>query len=160
MRSIPLGKKIRNLILFFVKTNLRKKRRDFATLQMFSSWTDVWGRSAEIPYWQHVTTSIWVVVLIGRGKFALTNQEHHPGRVSDTSSIQYGISALAPQSSFGCEPLITSRNDRCFLRLYIKSWQTSNSTSRRLWLDRFFLSICRLSLRSSAAISSLKPLSM
>ena len=47
---------------------------------------DVWETSSEIPYWWHVTTQIWVVLLIGWIKFP-TNQRHCPDLASDTSSV-------------------------------------------------------------------------
>ena len=40
--------------------------RHFATSPLASPRNDVWGTSAEIPYWWRVTTQIWVVLLIGR----------------------------------------------------------------------------------------------
>ena len=52
---------------------------------------DIWETSAEIPYWWHVTTEIWVVLLIGRAtysrEFAPTNQKHYPDLGSDVSSV-------------------------------------------------------------------------
>ena len=36
-----------------------------------------WETSAEIPYWWSVNTYIWVVLLIGWGKF-LANKKHYP----------------------------------------------------------------------------------
>ena len=44
--------------------------RHFATSPLVSPRNDVWGTSAEIPYWWRVTTQIWLVLLIGWGKFA------------------------------------------------------------------------------------------
>ena len=32
-------------------------------------WNNVWGRSAEILYWWHITTQIWEVLLFVWGKF-------------------------------------------------------------------------------------------
>ena len=43
--------------------------RHFATSPLVSPRNDVWGTSAEIPYWWRFTTQIWVVLLIGWGKF-------------------------------------------------------------------------------------------
>ena len=36
-----------------------------ATLPLVSPPNDVWETSAEISYWWHITTQIWVVLLIG-----------------------------------------------------------------------------------------------
>ena len=41
----------------------------------FPPWNDFWRRTAEIQYWWHVTTQIWVVLLIG-WKFVSFNQKH------------------------------------------------------------------------------------
>ena len=52
---------------------------------------DIWETSAEIPYWWHVTTEIWVVLLIGRAtysrEFFPTNQKHYLDLGSDASSV-------------------------------------------------------------------------
>ena len=43
---------------------------------------------AEIPYWWHETTHIWVVILIGwKQKCALTNQNYHLDLDSDASAV-------------------------------------------------------------------------
>ena len=42
--------------------------RHLATLPLVSSRNEVWGTSAEIPYWWRDTTQIWVVLLIGCSK--------------------------------------------------------------------------------------------
>ena len=41
-----------------------EKSRNFATPSVVSPQNDVLETSAEIPYWQSVTTQIWVVLLI------------------------------------------------------------------------------------------------
>ena len=46
-----------------------EKSRNFATPSVVSPENDVLETSAEIPYWQSVTTQIWVVLLIGCSKF-------------------------------------------------------------------------------------------
>ena len=46
-----------------------RNRRHFATPPLVSSRIEVWETSAEIPYWWRITTQIWVVLLIGWGKF-------------------------------------------------------------------------------------------
>ena len=32
--------------------------------KLVSPWNDAWETSAEIPYWQRVTSNIWIVLLI------------------------------------------------------------------------------------------------
>ena len=48
---------------------VRENSRHFAMSPLVSPRNDFWGASAEIPYWWRVTTQIWVVLLIGWGKF-------------------------------------------------------------------------------------------
>ena len=66
----------------------------FVMPPLVSLQKDVWEMDAEIPHWWHVTTQIWVVLLIG-WKFASTNQSEALLR-----SGQYQISAIIPQASF------------------------------------------------------------
>ena len=47
-----------------------------------------WETCAEIPYWWRVTIHIWVVLLIGHGKCALTVQKHYSDLGSGTSSVR------------------------------------------------------------------------
>ena len=62
------------------------KQPTFRDATMLFPQNDVWGTSAEIPYWWLVTTQIRVVVVIGLSKFS-TNQKHHPDLGSDASSV-------------------------------------------------------------------------
>ena len=48
---------------------VRENSRHFATSPLVSPRNDVWGTSAEIPYWWRVTTQNWVLLLIGWSKF-------------------------------------------------------------------------------------------
>ena len=63
-----------------------EKSLHFAMPPLVSLWNDVWETRAEISYWWHVTTQMWVVLLTD-WKFASTN----------------GISALVSQTSFSGE---------------------------------------------------------
>ena len=38
----------------------KKTTSTFMMPPLVSPWNDIWGTSAEIPYWWHVTTQIWV----------------------------------------------------------------------------------------------------
>ena len=59
----------------------------FTTPSLVSPRNDVWGgTTAEIPYWWHVTTQIWVVLLIG-WKIASSDEKHYSNLGSDTSSV-------------------------------------------------------------------------
>ena len=78
----------------------RENSRHFAPPPLVSPRNDVWGTSAEIPYWWRVTTQIWVVLRIGGGNF-LTN--HSTNQIWTVTRHQYGMSALVPQTSFGGE---------------------------------------------------------
>ena len=49
--------------------------RHFVTSPLVSPPNDVWETSAEIPSWWRVTTQIWVVLLIGWGKFPLRHDQ-------------------------------------------------------------------------------------
>ena len=54
----------------------------------FFPQNDVWGMSAEIPYWWGVTTKNWVVFLMVKWKtHCMTNHKHYPHLGSDTSSV-------------------------------------------------------------------------
>ena len=58
--------------------------------------------SAEIPYWRHVTTQVWVALLIC---FRLVEEKFQPIRSTTqiwviVSRHQYGIFAPVPQTSF------------------------------------------------------------
>ena len=58
-------------------------------LPLFSPPNDVWERSTEIPCWWHITTQIWVVLLIGWIKFPmrLDQSKALPRLGSDASSV-------------------------------------------------------------------------
>ena len=61
-----------------------------ATLPLVSLPNDVWETSAEIPYWWHVTTQMWVVFLIGWIKFPWWYGQSKalvPRSCSDASSV-------------------------------------------------------------------------
>ena len=58
----------------------------FAAPPIVYSWNDVWEMSTKIPYWWHVTSQIWLVLLIG-WKFASSNQKHYPDLGNDELSV-------------------------------------------------------------------------
>ena len=75
---------------------------------------DVWGTSAETPFWWSVTTQIWIVLLIGGNLF-------HP--ISSTASglwhiISMGFLLLFLRRNFAGKQVLASPNIGCFLRLY------------------------------------------
>ena len=47
----------------------------FAAPSVVFPRNDIWGTSAEIPYWWRVTTQIWAVLLIGWSKFPSRYQQ-------------------------------------------------------------------------------------
>ena len=75
-----------SLYLIHVPFIAWEKSLHFAMPPLVSLWNDVWETRAEISYWWHVTTQMWVVLLTD-WKFASTN----------------GISALVSQTSFSGE---------------------------------------------------------
>ena len=66
----------------------QENSRYFATTLLVSLRNDVWGTSAEIPFWWQVTTQIWVVLLIANFSRGTTNQKYYPDMGSDTSSVR------------------------------------------------------------------------
>ena len=78
----------------------------FAAPPIVYSWNDVWEMSTKIPYWWHVTSQIWLVLLIG-WKFASSNQKHYP-----IVSIEFLCSFL--KCHFVGKPVGGSRNVCCF----------------------------------------------
>ena len=75
---------------------------------------DIWGRSAEIPHWWHVTTQIWVVLLIG-WKFASTNQSEALLRSGQWRIISIKFLQSFLRHHFE-EPAVTWQNGGCFVR--------------------------------------------
>ena len=79
-------KPLNNFSLF---SSLRKKPTSSDAI-LVSPPNDVWGTSAEVPYWGYITTHIWVVLLIGRScrrKIALTYQKRNPDLGCDKSAV-------------------------------------------------------------------------
>ena len=74
---------------------------------------DVWGTCAEIPYWWRVTTQIWIVLMIGRGREMCFNQS---GALRDTSSVWNFCACFSDVILWG-NPMVGSRNVSCFLML-------------------------------------------
>jgi len=52
---------------------------------------DVWGTSVDFPYWWHVITRIWAVLLIGRTarEICFSQSKHYP-ELGDTNGISRG----------------------------------------------------------------------
>ena len=65
---------------------------------------------------QHWVSRIGLLVM-SRGKFASTNQKHYPDLGSDTS-LAWNFCARSSDVITQRQPLVTSRNVGCFLRLY------------------------------------------
>ena len=49
--------------------NARENSWHFMTTPLVFLWNDFWAKTSEIPYWWHITTQIWLVLLIGWSKF-------------------------------------------------------------------------------------------
>ena len=92
--------------------------RLFAMPTPVSTRNDICGTSAEILYWWHVTTRIWVVLLIqGWSKFS-TSQKHYPDLGSNASSV-WNFCARSSDFISRKKTVVASRCDDvgCFLRL-------------------------------------------
>ena len=102
-----------------------ENRQHFATPRTVSPRNDVWETSVEIPYWWRVTTRIWVVLLIGWGKFHKRHDQSEAlprSRYWCVVSVEFLRSFL--RRHFAGKPLVASWNVLCFLRLWFKQpWQ-------------------------------------
>ena len=94
-----------------------KNSRHLAKSPLVFPPNDVWGTSAEIPYWWRVTTQIWVVLLIGRAawEFASINQKHYPDLGIDSSSVWDSCSRPSDITSWRNQWWRPARNVSCFL---------------------------------------------
>ena len=105
---------------FSLKKIVRENSRQLATPPLVSPPNDVWETSAEIPFWWHVTTRIWVVLLIGL-KQSFSQSESLPW-----SGLRHQCEFL--RSSLRChfagKPLVASRNVGSFLKL---KWKLLNN---------------------------------
>ena len=63
-----------------------KNSQPFMMRLMVFPHNDIWEKSTEIPYWWHIITQIWVVLLIG-WKFASSNPKPYPDLGSNVSSV-------------------------------------------------------------------------
>ena len=76
----------------------------FVTLPLVSPWRDIWVMTAEIPYWQHVTTQIWILLPIGWSKFLLAAQPvRSTTQIWVVPSHQHRISVVVSQTLFSSE---------------------------------------------------------
>ena len=86
----------------------------FVMPPLVSLQKDVWETDAEIPHWWHVTTQIWVVLLIG-WKFASTNQSEALLRSGQWRIISIKFLQSFLRHHFE-EPEVTWQNGGCFVR--------------------------------------------
>ena len=91
----------------------RDNSSHLATPPLVSLQDDIWGTSAETPYWWCVTTQIWIVLLIVRNFFHL---------ISNTASglwhvISMGFLLSFLRRTFAGKQVLASPNIGCFLRL-------------------------------------------
>ena len=73
-----------------------------AMLLLVSLQNGIWGTTAEIPFWWHIATQIWLVVLIDRPIRSST-------QICIVMHHKNGISVLIPQTSFlgeTCESIL------------------------------------------------------
>ena len=105
-------------INFFSLRKQPKLARNLSMPPLVSPRNDVWGTSAEIPYWWRVTTQIWVRLLIGRAmrKICL-NQSEALSRPRQWHVIKMEFLRSFLRRHFAGKPKMASRNDGCFLRL-------------------------------------------
>ena len=97
-----------------------ENRWHLATVPMVSPPSNGWETNTEIPYWWHITTQIWVVLLIGRAAWEIWfNQSGALPR-----SVQWHVISMEFLHSFlrrhsVGKPVVASPNVSCFLRLAI-----------------------------------------
>ena len=78
-------------------------------LPLVSLPNDVWETSAEILYWWHVATQIWVVVLIGRAAWEIWfNQSDIIWQETSGSITKYRLFSQAKKSSSETFDFVTS----------------------------------------------------
>ena len=75
-----------------------EKSRHFATPSLVSPSNDVWGTSAEIPYWWRVTSQISVVLWLVEANDPLGTTNQSTYQMWLVTRHQYGISALFLQT--------------------------------------------------------------
>ena len=95
----------------------------FVMPPLVSLQKDVWETDAEIPHWWHVTTQIWVVLLIG-WKFASTNQSEALLRSGQWRIISIKFLQSFLRHHFE-EPEVTWQNGGCFVRPLSQAIKTS-----------------------------------
>ena len=98
------------------------------TPPLVSSPNDVWEMSAEIPYWWHITTQIWVVLLIGRIKFPMRHDQSEAlPRSGQWHIISMEFLCLFLRRPLVGKPVVAAPNVGCFLRLaWDRSWIKRN----------------------------------
>ena len=94
--------------------------RHLATLPLVSPPNDIWETSAEIPYWRHVTTQIWVVLLIGCAAWEIWfNQSEELPRSGWWRVISMEFLRSFLKRHLAGKPVVASPNVSCCLRLLI-----------------------------------------
>ena len=97
-----------------------ENRWHFATLPLVSPPNEVWETNAEIPYWWHITTQIWVVLLISRAAWEIWfNRSGALPRSGKWHVISFEFLGSFLRRHFARKPEIVSPNGSCFLRLVI-----------------------------------------
>jgi len=128
-----------------------ENRWHFAMPPTISPQYDVWETSAEIPYWWHVTTQIWVLLLIGCATCQICFNQS--GALPHWIVMhQYGISVLVSQTSFRGETVGGVAKCRLFSQatvmaenLVILLWPFSmGETNPWQGVCHFYSIICKL----------------
>ena len=89
-----------------------------ATLPLVSPPDGVWETSAEIPYWWHVITQIWIVLLIGHAAWEIWfNQSEALPRSGYWCIISMEFLRTLLRRHLAGKPVVASPNVGCFLRL-------------------------------------------
>ena len=112
------------------------------TLPLVSPPNDVWEMSTEIPYRRHITTQIWVVLLIGRAAW-LIQPIRSTTQIWVVMRHQYEISLLISQTSFGGETSgkLMLQIVGCFLRLFWVGFSWPHHSKK---VDWWWILLCLL----------------
>ena len=118
-----------------------RKQPIFATSPLVCPRNDLWGTSAEIPYWWHVTIHFW----------STPNQSHYSELGSDTSLVW--ISVLISQMSFHRKTSCDVAKCRVFPDLATERERhlTTGKRAERTKID-FRCPICRCTIGQASCL--------
>ena len=130
-----------DFLKFCLGFSLRKKHTFGDTTTGFLTKC-CWETSTEIPYRWHITTQIWVVLLIGHATW-LIQPMRSTTQIWVVMRHQYGISLLISQTSFGGETSgkLMLQIFGCFLRLFWVGFSWPHHSKK---VDWWWILLCLL----------------